>query len=121
LRQFKNGEKFTIVPDGKQKRDFTWIEDVVRANICAMHSSEKEACDGSVFNIGYGKSYSVLDVACIIAGKKIKEGVDYEFIEPRIGEARKTLACNKKAYDVFGWVPAISLETGLDIFKTKIM
>ena len=69
--------------------------------------------DGEVINIGSGRNYSILEVADIIGGK------DYPrvFIEPRIGEARVTLADISKAKEMLGWEPKISLEEGIGILK----
>jgi len=120
LNQWKKGKKFTVVPDGHQRRDFTWIGDVVDANIQAMLCSKKDSKNGSVFNIGYGQDFSVLEVANMIAGHKAKKNVDYKIIKSRIGEARQTLADNEKARKVLGWVPRVSLQEGLQIFKSKI-
>jgi UDP-glucose 4-epimerase len=111
LRQLANGEPLTIVPDGNQKRDFTYVSDVVEANILAMESDKTGG--GEIINIGSGRNYSILEVADIIGGK------DYPriFIEPRIGEARVTLADISKAKEMLGWEPKISLEEGIGILK----
>ncbi len=115
LRQLKNSEPFTIVPDGQQRRDFTWVGDVVRANLLAMES--EKVGKGEVINIGFGKkNYSVLEVADIIGGK------DYprKMIEPRTGEAKATLADISKAKKLLGWEPEVSLEQGIERLKNQI-
>ena len=61
-RQKKNGESMTIVGDGSQRRDFTYVGDVVEANILTAESDNKEIA-GQVFNVGSGKNHSVLEVA----------------------------------------------------------
>jgi UDP-glucose 4-epimerase len=112
LRQFKNNEPFTIVPDGNQSRDFTWVGDVVRANILAMES--EKIAKGEVINIGSGKNYSILEVADIIGGK------DYprKMIEPRLGEAKATLADISRAKKLLGWEPKMLFEEGIEVLKT---
>ena len=60
LRQHDNNEKLTIVGDGKQRRDFTHVDDVVAANIKAMFTKNKMAI-GKVINIGTGINYSILE------------------------------------------------------------
>lgn len=114
LRQMKNNEPFTIVPDGNQKRDFTYVSDVVRANILAMELDL--ICGGEIINIGSGKNYSILEVADIIGGP------DYPrvFIAPRMGEARETLADIKRAEAFLVWKPEVSLEQGIKILKEQI-
>lgn len=61
LNQLKNRKPLTIVGTGEQKRDFTYISDVVNANILAMRV--KRNLKGEVINIGSGKSYSINEVA----------------------------------------------------------
>ena len=94
LRQFKAGESLTIVPDGHQRRDFTHVEDVVQANLLAMESD----IHGELFNVGTGTNYSVLELASMISDNQV-------MIEPRIGEARETLANNNKIRSILGWYP----------------
>jgi len=101
LNQCINGEPLTIVPDGTQRRDFTYIDDVVNANLLAMTTEHNHY--GEVFNIGSGVNYSVLELASMIS-ENIK------MIEPRIGEAYITLADNSKAKEVLGWSPTKNIE-----------
>ena len=95
----KNSSPLTIRGDGEQRRDFTYIEDVVRANI--MASEYSVFCD--IFNIGTGKNYSINEIASLVGGSKIH-------IPARIGEARETLADISKATQVLGWSPIHKLE-----------
>ena len=97
LRQYKNNEALTIVPDGKQRRDFTHVYDVVAANILAMQK-DIDTGYGEVYNVGTGTNYSVLELAHMISD-------NIKFIEPRIGESRETLADNTKLKERFGWRP----------------
>ncbi len=111
LRQMKNNEPFTIVPDGNQRRDFTWVGDVVNANILAMESDK--ACGGDIFNIGSGKNYSILEIADIIGGRNYPR----KEIDPRLGEAKATLADISKAKKFLSWEPEVSFEQGIEILK----
>ena len=99
-RQLKNGEKMTIVGDGKQTRDYVHVADVVNANILAATSDIHLA--GDVFNVGSGKDYSVLELANMMKG-------EYTFLPERVGEARHTLADITKIKQYFGWEPKKSL------------
>jgi len=101
-RQYKAGEHMTIVGNGSQKRDFTYIDDVVDANICAMHSSPSVIAH-KVFNVGTGKNYSILEVAEMI-GDKIK------FIPERPAEVKETLADIESTMKELGWHPNFKLE-----------
>jgi UDP-glucose 4-epimerase len=99
LKQKREGRPLTVVGDGSQRRDFTHISDVIQANILA---SEVYNGFGEVYNIGYGSSYSILEIANMISN-------DVKFIPSRIGEVQKTLASNQKFKDLTGWVPKVSL------------
>lgn len=107
LEQRKKGEPLTIVPDGSQSRDFTYVKDVVRANILAAESLK--VGKGEVINIGGGKNYSILEIADIIGGPKV-------FIEPRI-ETKHTLADISKAKELLGWQPETSFKEGIEILR----
>ena len=98
LRQKDDGEALTIVGDGQQRRDFTHVNDVVNANIIAMNTDFT-----GLFNIGTGTNHSVIDLARMISDT-------VKFIPQRPGEARVTLANNKKAFELLGWEPKVKLE-----------
>lgn len=110
-RQVKEGKKMTIVGDGLQRRDFTHVSDVVEANILAAFSKNQEII-GQLFNVGTGKNYSVLEIANLIGG-------EYEFIPPRIGEARITLADTNKIKTMLKWQPIVQLENWIQKNKEK--
>ena len=100
------GENFTVVGDGKQTRDFTHVDDVVRANVLAAGSLPAAFYNevfGEVFNIGTGKSYSVLEIADMIGG-----GI--EFVPERSGEAKDTLADISKTKELLLWEPYKRVE-----------
>jgi len=99
LKQKREGRPLTVIGDGSQRRDFTHISDVIQANIFA---SEVYNGFGEVYNIGYGSSYSILEIANIISN-------NIQFIPPRIGEVQETLASNLKFKGLTGWTPKISL------------
>lgn len=100
LKQFKNGDPLTVVGDGQQRRDFTNIEDVVNANILSMSCNLESY--GEVFNVGYGKNYSILEIANMISDKIV-------FIPARPGEARETLSDTTKIQSAMGWKPSVNL------------
>jgi UDP-glucose 4-epimerase len=103
LNQMRNNKPLTIVGDGKQRRDFTHVFDVVNANIIVATKAVLDDAFGSVYNVGSGKNYSVNQLAKMISSS-------IHFIPPRIGEARETLANYQKIKDTFAWVPTIALE-----------
>jgi len=102
LRQAAKGESLTIVPDGHQRRDFTHVFDVVNANILAMIVDSHNHY-GEVFNVGTGRNHSVRELAAMISDKTVD-------IEPRIGEAKITLANNEKIRRIFTWEPKHQIE-----------
>ncbi len=107
LEQRKMGSPLTIVPDGKQSRDFVHAYDVARANILAAEAPK--AGFGEVINIAGGRNYSVLEIADLIGGPKV-------FVEPRL-EVKHTLADISKARELLGWKPEISFDEGISQLK----
>tara|TARA_Y100000310_G_scaffold317205_2_gene369807 strand:- start:237 stop:1121 length:885 start_codon:yes stop_codon:yes gene_type:complete len=97
-RQRSDGDLLTIVGDGEQRRDFTYVKDVARANLLAAQSD----INFEVLNIGSGTNYSVNEVAELIGGAAVN-------IPPRPAEARVTLANNDKARRLLGWTPSVTL------------
>jgi UDP-glucose 4-epimerase len=112
-RQARLGQPLTVVGDGTQRRDFTFVGDVVRANmLAAMNHSAT-----GTFNIGCGKNYSINEVAELVA-----PGHEIVNLPERQGEYRATLADNSKARDGLGWKPLVSFEDGLkvlDMFEQR--
>lgn len=103
LRQRKAGEPLTITGDGTQTRDFTHVRDVVRANVLAMTSAKVGS--GEVINIGAGSNHSVNEVAKLIGGPIV-------YTPPRL-EPHDTLADNRRAQELLGWVPQVPFEDGI--------
>ena len=103
MRQRDAGEPLTIVGDGEQRRDFTYVGDVVNANVMAAISNPEEGAFGQVYNVGCGKNYSVNELAAMISDNTVN-------IPPRPAEARFSLANNSKIYETFGWKPQMKLE-----------
>jgi UDP-glucose 4-epimerase len=107
LRQRAAGEPLTIVGDGNQRRDFTYVGDVVNANLVAALSNPDPDAFGEVYNIGTGTNYSVNQIARMINHPKVN-------IAPRPGEARVSLANIQKIKKTFGWSPTVKLEEWLN-------
>lgn len=99
------GEPLTIFGDGTITRDFTHVDDVVRANMLAMESGN--VGKGEVINIGTGRNVSVDYLAGLIDG-----GAQRTYLPPRI-EAHDTLADIRKAKELLDWEPKISIEEGI--------
>ncbi len=90
--------------DGEQTRDFTFIDDVVRANIAAANVGP--AGDGQVFNIGSGHPRSVTEVLRSVSAA-LGRWIDPEMKPMRRGDVRDTHADNAKAAAVLGWHPEV--------------
>ena len=109
-RQRLNNEPLTIRGDGEQRRDFTHVKDVSKANILAM-SSEKVG-NGEVINIGSSDNRSVNQIAKMIGGPTIN-------IDPVV-EPRETLADNSKAKDLLNWKPSVVIEEWVPKYKKEL-
>ncbi len=103
------GEPLQVHWDGKQSRDFTYIENVIQANFIA---AVKPGISGEVFNIARGENYSLLDIIRAlekIVGRKLQR----EHFPMRTGDVRKTYADIRKAKKLMGYSPRIGLAEGL--------
>ena len=101
-KQKSLGQPCTIVGDGLQRRDYTHVTDVVRANILAATSDNNEI-SGEMFNVGTGKNYNIFDLVEMIEN-------DHIFIPARPGEVRETLADTTKIKSLLGWQAKVDLE-----------
>lgn len=104
------GKPLTITGDGEQRRDFTYVGDVVRANILASQS--KLVGKGESINIGNGDNRSVNQIAELIGGPK-------KYIEKRL-EPQQTLADNTKAKDLLNWKPTTTVEEWIPQYKQQL-
>lgn len=102
-------ERPTIYGDGQQSRDFTFIENVVQANLRA--ASVVEAA-GEVFNVGCGRATAVLDVWETICSLAAHEP-EPQFEPTRVGEVRASQADIAKARRVLSYDPSVDVEEGL--------
>jgi nucleoside-diphosphate-sugar epimerase len=107
ISQTKEHKPMTVTGDGKQTRDFVFIDDIVRANMRAMES--ERVGKGEVINLGSGKSVSVYQITQIIGGEVLYVPAR---IEPKNAQANISLA-----KQLLEWEPTISLEEGIEILK----
>lgn len=105
-RQRDSGQSLTIVGDGSQRRDFIHVDDVVNANILASTAKLSNDDLGKVYNVGYGKNYSVKEIADIIS-------IDQIHIPQRDGEVKESLANISRISDKIGWYPKIDMKDWL--------
>jgi len=109
LAQKLAGKPFTVVGDGSQTRDFTYVTDVVDAFI---HAAASEI-SGEVLNIGSGNTYSVNRLVSLLGG-------DVIHIPKRPGEPDCTFADTQKVAKLLGWRPKVSFEEGVKIMLQNI-
>jgi len=109
----KKNIPLTIFGDGKQTRDFVAIEDVVNL-ITKLISSDFEK-RGEIYNVGSGKSTSILELANLIKKLSNKE-LEIKFKKKRIGEIEHSIASIKKAKEELNYDPKIKLSQGLREF-----
>lgn len=96
----QNNQPLLITGDGSQQRDFIHVYDLAKANYLAATHPERL---NTSFNVGYGTTLSVLDLAKMISP-------DYKFIDKREGEADITFADVNKAKTILKWSPSYSIE-----------
>jgi len=108
--QMLQGKPLTITNDGNQRRDFTYVGDVVNANILA--ASHDVPLNGEVFNIGNGNNFSVNEIADMLGGEKV-------YGEMRV-EPFETLADNSKAKNILNWQPKGNLPNWIINYKKDL-
>lgn len=109
LAQLLNNKPLTIVGDGEQTRDFTYVTDVVEACFTAAISEIKQ----EVFNVGSGNTYSVNYLVELLGGNKV-------YIPKRPGEPDSTFADITKIKTMLGWSPRIRFEDGVKTMLENI-
>ena len=110
IEALKDSQAPVIYGDGKQSRDFTYIDNVVQANLLSCEAPSAAA--GEAFNIACGESFTLLDLLRemeAFSGKKISA----HFEPSRKGDVRDSLASIEKARRLLGYRPAVSFSEGL--------
>lgn len=108
VRAILNGEEITVYGNGRQTRDFTFVDDIVEATILAAKSN----IVGEVFNVGGGSRISVNALIGImenIIGRKAK----VKHVAKQKGDVRDTLADITKTTRLLKWLPGIKIDEGL--------
>jgi UDP-glucose 4-epimerase len=106
LRRMLGGEPLVINGDGRQTRDFVYVDDVVRANLRAMTSP------GGTYNIGTGRATSIGDLAALCC-RLHRPDVVIRHEQAIVGEMRDSVLDVSIARDLLGWEPLWKLEDGL--------
>ena len=107
INQLLDGKALTINGDGTQRRDFTYVGDVVNANILAAQSLK--VGKGEVINIGSGKNISINSLANMLGKNKI-------YLDP-VNEPFANLADINKAKELLNWKPLVELDRWIKEYK----
>jgi nucleoside-diphosphate-sugar epimerase len=105
-----SGERPVIYGDGEQSRDFTYISNVVEAN---LRAAETTRGIGEVINVATGERATLNRLLDVLKGITGKTDVEPEYREQRVGDVRHSLADITRARELLGYEPTIGLEEGL--------
>lgn len=111
ILQMLHRERPSIFGDGEQTRDFTYVEDVVQANLLAC-AAPAELVNGRIFNIATGRRISLNEIYKILQ-RETDYIVSPSYLPPREADIRHSLADISAARELLGYRPAICLEDGL--------
>ena len=104
-----SGDRPTVFGDGEQSRDFTFVENVVEANLCAARAPE---ASGEVFNVGCGERYTLNELLDALANIS-ESDVCPEYADERPGDVRHSEASIDKAREILGYTPGVTFREGL--------
>ena len=116
LTAIKMGQEINITGDGTQKRDITYVQDVVEATISASSLTEKK----QIFNISGGKQFTlnqIIDECFNVSGLKSK----INYVDRPIGDQEETYGDISKAQKLLGFNPTFDIKTGLSNQFTSLI
>jgi UDP-glucose 4-epimerase len=111
IDQMLRGEQPVIFGDGEQGRDFTYVEDVVRANLLALEAPVERVA-GKVFNIACGQRRTLNELFATLAGLTGYGGKP-RYEAPREGDVRDSLADVSEAREAMGYAASVTFDEGL--------
>jgi UDP-glucose 4-epimerase len=106
-KQMKNNQPLTVVGDGSQRRDFTYVGDIVKGLILASKKLKNEE-----YQLGSGEDFSILEVAKMFDSNII-------FIPERKGDRKYSKADIKDTFNKLGWKPEMNLKKWINYIKNK--
>ena len=112
IKQLLNDEQPTINGDGRHSRDFTYIENVIEANLKACQASHEAA--GQVYNIAYGGREYLIDIYHTLTSVLGKD-IEPKFGPNRKGDIKHSNADISKARELLGYDPEYSFEDGIKL------
>lgn len=108
IQTILQGKPISIYGDGNQRRDFTYVDDIIQANLLAAESS----LAGEVFNVGSGKPEKLIDVVRTLE-TILNKKVLINFSTKQKGDVRETYADISKIQEYLGFIPSYALKEGL--------
>ena len=105
----RNNQNLKVFGDGEQSRDFTFVNDVVQANLLA---GEKDT-PGEIFNVGAGHPITLTNLGNLILKLTGKENLKLEYTDPRPGDIKHSFADLTKSKKLLGFQPKYKQEEGL--------
>jgi UDP-glucose 4-epimerase len=109
LGNIVDDDNLIVFGDGKNSRDFTYIKDVVKANILAA----KRDVEGEIINIGAGNPINLTDLANLMLEISAKQHIEIVYTEPRPGDIIHSYADISKAKELLGFHPEYDQKMGL--------
>jgi UDP-glucose 4-epimerase len=108
--EMSQGRRPLIYGNGLQTRDFSYVDNVVAANLAAMRA--ERPLDGAVLNVGTGGRVSLLDLVAAV-NRVLGTDLEPRFEPPRTGDVRDSQASLERAREVLGYEPVVGFEEGL--------
>ncbi|OQX51789.1 MAG: LPS biosynthesis protein WbpP [Candidatus Cloacimonas sp. 4484_209] len=108
ITAFLNNKPLTVFGDGEQSRDFTYVDDVVEANILAANAD----ISGEVVNISFGKRATINNLIEYLK-EMFQTNIKLKYTEPRAGDVKHSLADISKAKELLGYNSTIDFQSGL--------
>lgn len=109
IQAVRSGSAFPLYGDGSQIRDFTFVDDVVRANVLAATA---DVAPGAVMNIAGGGSTSLMDLVHLV-GNTVGQPVNIDWLPAQPGDVARTGGSIERAGEMLGWQPEITIEEGI--------
>ena len=109
ITAFLKHEPLTVYGDGKQSRDFTYVDNVVHGNVLAMTAPEVA---GKVINVANGSRTTLLQLIAYLEAFT-QQRAQVQFLEPRSGDVRHSQADVSRAKALLGFEPLVDVEQGL--------
>ena len=113
--QLADGDRIRLFEDGRQRRDFVHVEDVVRATLLSLESSYE-----GVVNVGTGNEHSFSELAATVARALERHDVQCEFVPPPSDYQARTCAETSRAAAALGFEAQVSFDDGVSSYASAV-